>query len=326
MIHHPRSLLNEVYLGYNSAVGKYPAIDEGGKITIATRLSAAIFVLGIPTLGTALAAYLACVGEVTVADLSLFVGMYLVSGVGITVGYHRLLTHRSFETPRFVRYLLAFMGATAAEGAPIIWVSQHRQHHSVPDEPGDPHSPHVGRRPGFFGALRALWHAHYGHVFGQVAVIDPERYAPDLEKEAVFRWMEKWASVPVALSFALPAAIGYAAGGTWWSAFTGFLWGGLVRLFVITHATGAVNSLCHFFGRRPFDVPDRSTNVWWLMPATLGESWHNGHHAFPTSARHGLLWWEIDPAWVFIWTLEKLGLAWNVVRIGRTRILEKRRR
>lgn len=305
-------------------VSKYPAIDEGGKITIATKLSAIVFVFILPTAGTILAGYLALIGKVSAADLLIFLGMYLFSGIGVTVGYHRLLTHRSFETWKPVRYLLALMGATAAEGAPIIWVAQHRQHHSVPDEPGDPHSPHVERRPGFVGALRALWHSHYGHVFNQVAVIDPERYAPDLEKEAFFRVMEKCAAIPVAVSFMIPFAIGYWAGGSWAGAWTGLLWGGFVRLFAITHATGAVNSICHFFGRRTFDTADRSTDVWWLMPATFGESWHNGHHAFPTSARHGLLWWQIDPAWMTIWLMEKLGLAWNVVRISPARIAEKK--
>jgi stearoyl-CoA desaturase (delta-9 desaturase) len=305
---------------------QYPTIDDQGRITPASRASALIFVIILPTVATILAVGLLFVDAVTSTDLWIFAGMYLVTAIGITVGYHRLFTHRSFETFRSVRYLLALFGGLAAEGAPIIWASQHRRHHAFPDHDGDPHSPHVGRQPGVSGALKSLWHSHYGHVFQQVARIEPERYAPDLAREPVLRAFEKFAAVPAAAGFILPFGIGYLATETWMGAWTGLLWGGFVRLFVATHATGAVNSLCHYVGSRPFDVDDHSRNVWWLAPITLGESWHNGHHAFPTSARHGFRWWEFDPSWLVISTMERVGLAWNVVRISSERQAQKSRR
>jgi stearoyl-CoA desaturase (delta-9 desaturase) len=301
-----------------------PAIDSEGRITIFARFTAFLFVLLIPTLALVPAGWLVITRQVTLIDLWIFLGMYVATGLGVTVGYHRLFTHRAFETYRPIRYLLAFMGGMAAEGAPIIWASQHRQHHQSSDELGDPHSPHVGRKPGFLGGLRAFWHSHYGHVFNQVAPIRPEHFSPDLIEERFLRVLEKTAAIPVIAGFLIPFGIGYWATQTWQGAWTGLLWGGLVRLFVITHATGAVNSLCHLLGSRPFNTGDQSRNVWWLVPFTLGESWHNGHHAFPTSARHGLRWWELDPSWITIWFMEFFGLAWGVVRIPQNRCDEKR--
>jgi stearoyl-CoA desaturase (delta-9 desaturase) len=294
----------------------YPSIDDKGRITLASRISALLAVIILPTLATMLGAGLLFAGAVTRTDAVIFVGMYLATAVGITVGFHRLFTHRSFETFRPIRYALALLGGMAAEGGPIVWASQHRRHHAFPDTEGDPHSPHVGRQPGAIGTVKSLWHSHYGHVFQQVGRIDPERYAPDLAREPFLKALERFALLPAIAGFALPFVIGGLATRTWQGAATGLLWGGLVRMFVATHATGAVNSLCHYLGTQPFDLDDRSRNVWWLAPITLGESWHNGHHAFPTSARHGLRWWEIDLSWMVILMLSKLGLAWNVVRIS----------
>lgn len=302
---------------------KYPVIDDQGRITVAARLSALIFVILLPTIATAFAITWGCLKGFSWIDLAIFAGMYYVNGVGITVGYHRLFTHRGFETSKPIRYLFALLGCMAAEGAPIIWAAQHRQHHAFSDLPGDPHSPVVDRKPGFLGALRALWHSHYGHVFNQVATIQPERFVPDLEREPFLCWLEKYAAVVVIAGFLIPAGIGYWATHTWMGAATGLLWGGFVRLFVITHATGSVNSICHFFGKKRFDTGDDSRNVWWLVPFTLGESWHNGHHAFPTSARHGLRWYEIDPSWIAIWFMEKAGLIWSVIRIPQERQEQK---
>lgn len=304
-------------------MSKYPAIDDQGRITKASRISALVFVLILPTIATAHAIAQGCLHGFSRVDLLIFLGMYVANGLGITVGYHRLFTHRSFATYRPIRHLLALLGCMAAEGAPIVWSSQHRQHHSASDQDGDPHSPWVNRKPGFLGFLRALWHSHYGHVFGQVASIDPARYAPDLEREAFLCWMERWAALPVIAGFLIPGAIGYWASGTWSGAWDGVLWGGFVRLFAITHATGSVNSIYHVFGSRTFNTGDQSRNVWWLMIPTLGESWHSGHHAFPTSARHGLRLWELDPSWCVVWCLEKAGLASNVIRVSRERMKER---
>lgn len=304
---------------------RYPAITTDGRITRASQISALVFVIILPLIATVYAVTMGCLYGFRKSDLGIFLGMYVLNGLGVTVGYHRLFTHRAFATYRPIRYALALFGCMAAEGAPIIWASQHRQHHASSDQPGDPHSPVVGRKPGFLGAVQSLWHSHYGHVFGQVAAIDPDRYAPDLQKERFLCWMEKWAAVVVIVGFMIPAGIGYAATGTWSGAFSSLIWGGFVRLFAITHATGSVNSICHFFGSRPFVTHDESRNVWWLLIPTLGESWHSGHHAFPTSARHGLRWWEADPSWCAILVLEKVGLASDVIRIPDDRMKERLR-
>ena len=294
---------------------QYPAIDINGKLTLASRMSALVFAIIVPALATIVAIVLAFHGRVTWVDLSIFAVMYFLGGIGVTVGYHRLFTHRSFETSTPIRYALALMGGMSAQGAPIMWASQHRQHHAFPDEEGDPHSPYLGRRPGLLGALRALWHSHYGHIFSQIETIDPRKYAPDLEREPFLRLLEKHSAWLVLSSFAIPFAAGWMITGSLTGGLTGLLWGGLVRLFVVTHVTGAVNSICHYFGSRRFELADESRNVWWLSLPTLGESWHQNHHAFPTSARHGFEWWEVDPSWLFILGMEKVGLASNVVRI-----------
>lgn len=301
----------------------YPAITTDGKITVASKVSALIFVIILPTIAALFALVLIWKRMVTWTDIAILVGMYVATGIGSTVGYHRLFTHRSFETYGPIRYGLALLGCMNAQGAPIVWASQHRQHHALSDAPGDPHSPHVERKPGFLGALKSLWHSHYGHVFNQVATIDPSRYAPDLEREAFLRWMEKWAALVVIAGFLIPGGIGYLVQNSWMGFFSGVFWGGFIRLFVITHGTGAVNSICHFVGYKNYVSTDEATNVWWLMPITLGESWHANHHAFPTSARHGLRWWEIDPSAVVIVIMEKIGLIGNVIRISPERLKER---
>ena len=305
---------------------EYPSIDADGRITVASRWSALLAVIILPAVATMVAAVLLFAGDVTRTDTWIFVGMYLATAVGITVGYHRLFTHHSFDTFRPIRYALALLGGMAAEGGPIIWAAQHRRHHAFPDQEGDPHSPQVRRQPGRIGTVKSLWHSHYGHVFNQVGAIEPARYTPDLIKEPFLKTLERFALMPAAAGFVLPFAIGGLVTRTWQGAASGLLWGGFVRLFVATHATGAVNSLCHYAGSQPFDLNDHSRNVWWLAPFTLGESWHNGHHAFPASARHGLRWWELDLSWIVIAILAKAGLAWNVVRISPEQIAKRRRR
>ncbi|SRR5579871_2158977 len=302
----------------------FPAIDIDGKITPASRFTAFVFVILLPLLAVFLAAWTVWKGMVTKVDVLTCIAMYAATGVGVTVGYHRLFTHRSFEAPMVIRYFLASLGAMAAEGAPIVWAAQHRQHHAFSDVPGDPHSPFVNRKPGFWGALKALGFAHYGHVFFQKETINPRKFTPDLERERFLLWMEKWAALFVVLGFLIPGAVSWAFTRTWTGFGMGILWGGFVRLFVITHATGAVNSACHYFGKQKFETGDQSRDVWWLMPFTLGESWHNGHHAFPTSARHSFSWWEVDPSWWTILVLEKMGLVKNVVRIRPDHVSQKR--
>ena len=249
------------------------------------------------------------------SDLVVFAVMYVGTGLGITVGFHRLLTHRAFKTKRWVRATFAILGSAAIEGPVISWVADHRKHHNYSDKPGDPHSPHVDHGHGLKGALKGLLHAHVGWLFIHTERGLKSRYAPDLLKDPVVSFINRTFVLWVAAGLVVPFFLGWAIGGSLATGLTGLLWGGAVRMLVLHHATYSINSLCHFFGRRRFETGDESRNVWWLSFFTFGEAWHNNHHAFPTSARHGLQRWNFDPsAWV-IWALEKTGLAWDVVRI-----------
>jgi len=248
-------------------------------------------------------------------DLAILSVMYLPAAFGVTVGYHRLFAHRAFETHRPIRLLFAVLGSMAVQGPLLEWVSDHRCHHAHADLEGDPHSPHVGHGGGVTGALKGLWHAHVGWVFRTQGQSDPARYAPDLLQDRGLVAIDRYAGVFVGLTLAIPFGLGYVLTGTTRGAWTALLWGGLVRTFFIHHAAFSVNSICHFFGVRRFDVPDCSRNVSWLALPTLGESWHNNHHAFQRSAAHGLRRWEMDPSAWLIGLLERLGLAWNVVRV-----------
>jgi stearoyl-CoA desaturase (delta-9 desaturase) len=257
------------------------------------------------------------------ADLAIAAAMYMLTAIGITVGFHRLLTHRSFQTSKPVEYLFAVLGSMAVQGPVISWVADHRKHHAHTDEEGDPHSPHVGHGDGVRGVLAGLWHAHSGWLMSTQGRADWRRYAPDLYEDRGMRLIGRRFVPLVFLSLAIPALAGYLASGTLAGAATGLLWGGLVRVFFVHHVTWSVNSVCHFLGSRRFETDDRSTNVFWLSLPSLGESWHHNHHAFPRSAIHGLGRWELDPSALVISTMEKLGLAWNVVRISPERQAQK---
>src|SRR5919198_4015696 len=258
-------------------------------------------------------------------DLTVLVAMYLVTGFGITTGYHRLLTHRSFATYRPIRYLFAVLGSMAVEGPVISWVADHRKHHAFADEEGDPHSPHTTHGSGPLAAIKGLFHAHIGWMFSAVGRADRMRYAPDLMKDRVMRVISASFFPLFFLSLAIPFALGYFIGGSVTDGLLALLWGGAVRIFLLHHVTWSINSVCHFFGRRRFETKDKSTNVFWLSLLSFGESWHHNHHAFPTSASHGLRRWELalDPGGVVIRSLEKLGLAWNVVKVTPERQLAK---
>jgi stearoyl-CoA desaturase (Delta-9 desaturase) len=250
-----------------------------------------------------------------VTDLALFAVMYAICGLGVTVGFHRLLTHRSFTTYMPLQYLFAVLGSMAVQGPVIGWVADHRKHHAHADEDGDPHSPHVGHGPGVRGVLAGLWHAHVGWLFTHQGRAERQRYARDLMEDLGMRWISRHFVALVLVSLLLPALAGWALTGRLTGALTGLLWGGLVRIFFQHHVTWSINSVCHFFGRRRFETDDESTNVAWLALPSLGEAWHHNHHAFPRSAIHGLRWYELDPSGLFIRALRRLGLAWNVVSI-----------
>ena len=254
---------------------------------------------------------------VSPADLAIAAVMYLLTAVGITVGFHRLLTHRSFQTSKPIEYTFAVLGSMAVQGPVISWVADHRKHHAHTDEEGDPHSPHVGHDGGLRGrARRPLARPH------RLADVDPGPRRLEAVRARPLRGprdavRSAAASSPWSCSAsALPALAGYLVSGTLAGAATGLLWGGLVRIFFVHHVTWSVNSVCHFFGSRRFDTDDHSTNVFWLALPSLGESWHHNHHAFPRSAVHGLKRWELDPSAAIIAAMEKLGLARNVIRIS----------
>ena len=249
------------------------------------------------------------------ADLVILAVVYLATALGITVGFHRMLTHRAFETYRPLKYLLAVLGSMAVQGDVIAWVSDHRKHHAFTDEEGDPHSPHVGHGAGALAGLRGLWHAHVGWLFEHHSGAQARRFAPDLLEDRGMRLISKQFVPIVLLSLLVPFALGYAATGELGGGLTALVWGGLVRIFLVHHVTWSINSICHFFGRRRFDTDDESTNVAWLAVPSLGESWHHNHHAFPRSAVHGLRWWEVDVSGLIIRAMQRLGLAWNVIRI-----------
>src|SRR5919197_3634840 len=253
------------------------------------------------------------------SDIAVFGICYVLTGLGVTVGFHRHLTHRAFKAKRWLRGLLAALGSAAIEGPVISWVADHRKHHAFADIEGDPHSPHVDHGVGWRGALRGLAHAHVGWLFIHTQRGARKRYAPDLIADPVVSWVDRtfvfWAVGGLGAAFAL----GWLIGGTLTAALTGLLWGGAVRMLVVHHVTYSINSLCHFFGRQRFDTDDESRNLAWLSLLSFGEAWHNNHHAFPTSAAHGLRWWELDVSGLVIRGLERVGLAWDVVRIDPAR-------
>ena len=260
---------------------------------------------------------------VTPADLAIAAAMYLLTAIGITVGFHRLLTHRSFQTAKPVEYTFAVLGSMAVQGPVISWVADHRKHHAHTDEEGDPHSPHIGHDGGVKGVLAGLWHAHSGWLMSTQGRADWKKYARDLYEDDGMRQINRNFVPLVLLTLALPALAGFLVSGTLLGAATGLLWGGLVRIFFVHHVTWSVNSVCHFLGTRRFDTDDRSTNVFWLALPSLGESWHHNHHAFPRSAVHGLKRHELDPSAAIIGAMEKVGLARNVVRISPERQAER---
>jgi len=284
-----------------------------------------IFVFAAPPAALAFAGWLSWETLLHWHDLVVLAITYTVTGLGVTVGYHRLFTHRSFKTGRTLRALFAVLGSMAVEGPVIDWVATHRKHHRFSDHDGDPHSPHVGRSPGWRGSLRGLGHAHMGWIFRGEDRANPARYAKDLLADRDLRFISRTFPLWALAGLALPFGLGVALTGTIAGGLGGLLWGGAVRVMLLHHATFSINSLCHCFGRRPFATADESRNLAWLAPIAFGEAWHNNHHAFPTSARHGLGRGQIDPgAWV-VSGLERCHLAWDVVRISPARQADKQR-
>jgi stearoyl-CoA desaturase (Delta-9 desaturase) len=236
--------------------------------------------------------------------------MYALTGFGVTIGFHRLLTHRSFECPRWLRLFLAACGSAAGQGMCIRWCATHRRHHQVSDREGDPHSPH-GHDHGAIGFLRGFWHAHVGWCFladrGELS-----RSIPDLLSDRALLLIDQLYFFWVALGILIPGIILGLYTHGWRGFVSGMIWGGLVRIFLTQHVTWSVNSVCHVWGGRPFKTADHSANNFTVAILSLGEGWHNNHHAFPASARHGLSWWQFDSSYFVIKVMSALGLAWRV--------------
>jgi stearoyl-CoA desaturase (delta-9 desaturase) len=266
----------------------------------------------VPFLGTLVAIVLLWNRAVDAIDIAILVVMYVLTAVGVTIGFHRLLTHRAFQTFPSVERVFAVLGSLSVQGSVMDWVADHRKHHANADREGDPHSPHVGHGHGFRGFV----HAHVGWLMETQGQADWRKFAPDLYEDPGIRWIGRLFPQLALLSLLIPTAAGFVLDGfTLAGAIRGLVWGGFVRIFFVHHITWSVNSICHIFGRRRFDVDDMSTNVWWLAPFSFGESWHHNHHAFPRSAFHGLRWYELDLSGVVILAMSKVGLAWNVIRI-----------
>ena len=276
----------------------------------------------LPFIGFVVAIVLLWDDWVDWTSLAILCAMYVVTIMGVTLGFHRLLTHRSFATYKPVQYALAITGSMAVQGPVMNWVADHRKHHAHTDRDGDPHTPH-GHGSGVKGAITGLWYAHMGWLFDVSGQTEHERYARDLYEDRGMQLINKTLPLWVALGIALPAAAGLALSGTWRGAFEAALWGGPVRIFLCHHVTWSINSVCHFFGSRRFDVEDHSTNVFWLAALSMGESWHHNHHTFPRSAFHGLRAWEFDPTGLVIRAMRRVKLAWNVVEITPERQHEK---
>jgi len=258
-------------------------------------------------------------------DLMLFAVFYVISALGITVGFHRHFTHQSFRTKRWISWILGVMGSMALQGPLIWWVSTHRAHHQHADDTKDPHSPHIDDARGLWGRLRGFVHAHIGWTF-KANLQDMSVHAKDLLADPLCRQIHAWFPFWVIMGLLLPALIGGVIAGSWWGAASGFLWGGAVRLFMVHHVTWSVNSVCHLWGFRDYESPDQSRNNPVVGVLAMGEGWHNNHHAFPYSARHGLEWWQFDPSWFLIRGLAAFGLATHLRTVPAERRRALRRR
>lgn len=255
--------------------------------------------------------------------LGMLVGGWYLTGLGITVGYHRQLTHRSFTTYNWMRYIWASLGALAVEGSPIDWCMVHRKHHQYSDHEGDPHSPHMSGDT-MWQRIKGFFHSHIGWLFqSNWSKSERARYIPDLVEEDYLMWVDRHYVWWVVASFMVPTVLAGVITMSVQGALLGLLWGGLARVAFTHHMTWSINSICHVFGSRDFKSSDDSRNNVFFGIFSHGEGWHNNHHAFPSSARHGLKWWQFDLSWMLIRGMQLVGLAWDV-RLPSDRAMEKK--
>jgi stearoyl-CoA desaturase (delta-9 desaturase) len=301
-----------------------PDVQNGtdDRLPLAARL-ATLAVIVIPFLGLVAAIVTLWGWGFTKVDLGILVGMYVLTAFGITAGFHRLFVHRSFETYMPVKVIFAALGSMAVQGSLMNWVAQHRRHHQHSDTVDDVHSPHH-QGEGILGWLRGFWHSHIGWAFVPDST-ELSRYVKDLQQSPTLRLASLLFPLWVVLGLVIPAALGGLLTGTWIGVWRALLWGGFVRVFLVHHVTWSVNSVCHIWGRQTYHSDDESRDNFVFGVLAMGEGWHNTHHAFPTSARHGLLWWQFDSSYILIRTLALLGLAWNVKLPSIESQLEKQR-
>ena len=295
---------------YHDELGVAEVSDDLEPPSIAVRISTIIAVV-VPPFALVAVMILAWGGWFNVLDLVLMAIMYTVTGLGVTVGYHRLYTHKSFATRGPIAAFMAICGSMSAQGPVIWWSAMHRRHHQHSDHEHDPHSPHAGRGPGAWGAMKGAVHAHMGWLFHDIEA-DMKRYVPDLLADKATVRINNAFPYLVLLGLLLPAAVSGLVTMSWMGALLGFLWGGVVRMFLLHHVTWSINSVCHIWGAREYASNDHSRNNPIFGILAFGEGWHNNHHAFPASARHGLKWWQLDTSWLIIRSLEIVGLAKKV--------------
>lgn len=293
-----------------------PPAPKSAVATVRTRTSRpsqiiTLIAVVVPFFGVLSAAGLLWGVALSWLDLVLFGVMYFICGLGITAGFHRLFSHRAFQSGKPVRAAFAIAGCMACQGPLTQWVTDHRKHHAMSDKEGDPHSPH-GHGEGWRGIIGGAFHAHMGWLFHTKGLERGDVYGKDLFREPLIRMIDRFYLVWVALGLLIPFLVALAVTGSVDRGVQAFVWAGLVRIFVFDHATWSVNSICHMFGRRRFETSDQSRNHWLVAMLVFGEGWHNNHHAFPGSARHGLNRYQLDVSWLVIRGLEKLGLVWNV--------------
>jgi stearoyl-CoA desaturase (delta-9 desaturase) len=281
---------------------------EGRKSVLEQSLVIAFMIIPVVALVTAVT--LAWGWGITLLDVVIATIAYFGTGLGVTVGFHRHFTHKSFKATRPMKVALAITGSLAFQGSIVSWVADHRRHHAFSDKEGDPHSPWLfGTGP--LAIARGFWHAHMGWLFDRDKT-NARRFAPDLLADRDVAAVDRQFVLLTVVSLGVPALLGGLLSWSWWGALTAFLWGGLVRVGLLHHVTWSTNSICHMAGRRPFGTRDRSANVWWLAVLSFGESWHNLHHADPTCARHGVKRGQIDMSARLIWLFEKFGWVHSV--------------
>ncbi len=303
-------------------VAAVPPGSSPEPLSLAHRIATLIVIL-VPPVGLVGAIVLVWGYGVDWLSLVLFAVMYSLTGLGVTMGFHRFFTHKSFDTSRVIQAILAVLGSMAVEGPILRWVATHRCHHQHSDADHDPHSPHT-HGAGFLNMLRGLWRAHVGWMFEPF----PEtlaRYVADLRADRLIRAISALFPLWVALGLLVPGVAAGAITGSWTAFLLGVLWGGLVRVCIVHHLTWSINSVCHIWGTRPFETHDQSRNNPFFGVIAFGEGWHNNHHAFPTSARHGLRWWELDVTYLVVRLLSLLGLTWNVKVPSPARVAAKAR-